>query len=138
MDSLELEKTWLVLQKISFKCQPFEVKLSKNIGIFSSRKIPRVIWVGLEKGINEIKELYSAIDQELANETFWRSEKNFIPHITMGRVKYLKYPDKLIKLLKNIEIPEISQSIHSMELMESHLTSQGPIYTVRSKFPFFK
>ena len=125
------------MQKISFKCQPFQVKISKNIGIFSSRKIPRVIWVGLEEGIKEIREIYGAIEHELAQECFWRSEKNITPHITIGRIKYLKYPNKFIDFLKNIKIPEISQSIQSMELMESQLTSQGPIYTVKSKFPFF-
>ncbi len=138
LNSLEIEKTLLALQKISFQYQPFEIDLLKRIGVFPSPTRPRVIWIGIEKGGSEVEKIYHAIEQELREEPFYRYNKKFTTHITLGRVKYLKYPNKLIEAMKNIKFENISQTIHSIELMESHLTPQGPIYTVISHFPLLQ
>jgi len=138
LNSLEIEKTLLVLEKISFQYQPFKIELLKRIGVFPSPKRPRVIWLGLENGYREVEDIYHVIEQELGEEDFYRNDKNFTAHITLGRVKYLKYPNKLIECLNNIQFKNISQTIHSIELMESYLTSQGPIYSVLSHFPLLQ
>jgi len=141
LNSIESEKVSLALKKISFQYNPFDITLTKNIGIFTNRNIPRVIWIGIETGSNKLKEICSSIEQELINETFLRIEKNFIPHITIGRIKKIKYKDELVKNLKNINFKDsedIKQNIQSIELMESQLTPNGPIYRLLNKFPFLQ
>lgn len=135
LNSIEIEKIWLALQKISFRYQPFIIKLAKKIEVFPNFKRPRVIWVGLEEGYNQLREIHGAIEQELREEDFYQTDKKYTAHITIGRVKFLKYPNKLAELIKKLEVEGFSQTIHSIELMESNLTPKGPIYTVKSQFP---
>lgn len=138
LNSLEIEKTLLALQKISFQFHPFEIDISKRIGVFPNPKRPRVIWIGIEKGFDKVKKIYHDLEKELREESFYRYDKIFTAHITLGRVKYLKYPNKLTEFVKSIQFENFSQTIHSIELMESYLTTQGPIYTVLGNFPFLQ
>jgi RNA 2',3'-cyclic 3'-phosphodiesterase len=138
LNTLAIEKTLITLQKLSSKYHSFQIVLSNKIGVFPDLKKPRVIWIGIEKGDNEINKIYHDIERELKNESFYRYDNKFSPHITLGRVKFIKYPTKLSDFLTNLEYKDFSQLIQSIELMESKLTSNGPIYTVISKFPFLK
>jgi 2'-5' RNA ligase len=138
INTLAIEKTLIVLQKLSSQYHSFQIVLSKKIGVFPNFKKPRVIWIGIEEGYNEVKKIYYDIERELKNKPFYRYDNKFSPHITLGRVKYIKYPANLAEFLRNHEHKDISQLIQSIELMESKLTSNGPIYTVISKFPFLK
>ena len=138
LNTLQIEKTILALQKISSQYQSFKIELSKKIGVFPNPDNPRVIWIGVEKGCLGVEEIYHTIKQELGNESFYSYDKIFTTHITLGRVKYLKYPDKLIEFLKSIQFENIFQTIHSIELMESNLTPKGPVYTVISSFPLLQ
>ncbi len=132
---LEIEKTLLNLQKISSQHQSFKIDLSKNIGLFPGPGRPRVIWIGIEKGYSEVEKIYHDIERSLMKEGFYRKDKDFAAHITLGRIKYLKNSDKFIDDINNIQFKNISQRIRSIELMESNLTPQGPIYTIIKTFP---
>ncbi|MDD2352006.1 MAG: RNA 2',3'-cyclic phosphodiesterase [Candidatus Caldatribacteriota bacterium] len=138
LNSLEIEKILIALQKVSFKTNSFNISLSKGIGVFPNSKKPRVLWIGIEKGAEELKRIHYFIEQELINESFYIREKIFTPHITLGRIKYIKYPSKLIELENNIKYKDISQKIISIDFMESNLTSKGPIYNKISYFPFLQ
>ena len=139
LNRLEIEKISLALQKLSSKYQPFRINLSKRIGIFPGTKKPRVIWIGIEKGnSSEVEKIYHDIERELQEEAFYHNDKKFTTHITLGRIKYVKYPNNLIDFMQKIIFKDISQMVHSVELMESNLTTKGPIYGVISKFPFLQ
>ncbi len=138
LNRLEIEKISLALQKLSSKYQPFRINLSKRIGIFPSTKKPRVIWIGVEKGNSEVEKIYHDIERELQGESFYDNDKKFTTHITLGRVKYIKYPNNLIEFMKEIGFKDISQMVNSVELMESNLTTKGPIYGVISQYPFLQ
>ncbi len=138
LNRLEIEKISLTLQQLSSKYQPFRINLSKSIGIFPSTKKPRVIWIGVEKGSREVEKIYHDIERELQGESFYRIDNKFTTHITLGRVKYIKYPNNLIEFMKKIDFKDISQTVNSIELMESTLTAKGPIYGVISEFSFLQ
>ncbi len=136
LNSFEIQNTISALQKISPSFSPFTFRLAKKIDVFPGTGNPRVIWVGLEKGNREIERIYQAIELELRKETFYRSDKKFTPHITLGRIKFPKFSNLLIKHLDQIQVSTLSQKIHSIELMESHLAAEGPTYTVIRNFQF--
>lgn len=138
LNRLEIEKISLALQELSSKYQPFRINLSKRIGIFPSIKKPRVIWIGVENGNSKIEKIYHDIERKLQGESFYHNDKKFTTHITLGRVKYIKYPNNLIEFMEKIHFKDVSQMINSVELMESNLTTKGPIYGVISKFLFLK
>ncbi|MBP8717872.1 MAG: RNA 2',3'-cyclic phosphodiesterase [Candidatus Atribacteria bacterium] len=135
LDSMAIEKTKAVLQKVSQQYQPFFIELSENIGMFPNFKRPRVIWIGVEKGSNKIVEIYQALENELKTESFYQTENNFSVHITLARIKYIKNSQKMVDYLKTIEIDNLSQKVQSIDLMESCLTNEGPIYHVLKHFP---
>ena len=85
------------LKKITFK--PFSAVLD-NIGVFPSESYIKVIWIGL-KPEEPILELQKTIDEAL--KKMFKKEKNFKPHLTVARVKYIKDKNGFIDKLKNIK-----------------------------------
>jgi len=138
---ISLEQTELIkseLKKIANRCSPFIIRLSSNIGVFPTYKMPRIIWVGIKEGISELKELYNSIENKLSNKGFPRENKDFSGHITIGRVKFIRDKTNFIQILKRIEVNNFTQEVGSIDLMESKLTPSGPIYNITAKFPLLK
>ena len=98
----------------------------KYMGVFPNENYIRIIWVGATKLIPIFKE----IDKKLSEMGF-KKEKDYIPHITIGRVKFTK-DKKLLKSkidkYKNVELGTLE--VKNIVLMKSELTKEGPIYEV--------
>lgn len=115
-----------ILSEIRFK--PFNVVV-KDIGVFPSYGNIRVIWVGIEEGAEKLKSLQSEIEGKLVALGFKR-EKEFIPHLTIGRVKSGRNKDRLINTLNEFKDFVFGrQLIDVIHLKKSTLTSKGPIYS---------
>jgi 2'-5' RNA ligase len=127
-----------ILKEITSRYSPFIIKLSSNIGIFPTYQMPRIIWVGIKEGISELKELYNSIEDNLFTQGFPREDKDFYGHITIGRVKFIRDRTNFIQILKRIEVNNFTQEVGSIDLMESKLTPDGPIYNITAKFPLLK
>ena len=138
ISSEQTELLKLILKEITSRYSPFIIKLSSDIGIFPTYQMPRIIWTGIKEGANQLHELYSSIETMLYKEGFPRENKDFSSHITIGRVKYIKDKDNFIQIIKRIEISNLSQEVKSIDLMESKLTPNGPIYNIIAKFPLLK
>ena len=141
LGDISLEQTELlklILKEITSRYSPFIIKLSSDIGIFPTYQMPRIIWTGIKEGANQLHELYSSIETMLYKEGFPRENKEFSSHITIGRVKYIKDKDNFIQMLKSIAVGNFSQEVGSIDLMESKLTPNGPIYNVTVKLPLLK
>jgi len=138
---ISLEQTQLIkseLKEISNRCSPIIIKLSSNIGIFPTYKMPRIIWVGIKEGTNDLKEIYNSIENNLSNKGFPRENKDFSSHITIGRVKFIRDKANFIQILKRIEVNNLTHEVNSIDLMESKLTPNGPIYNIAARFPLLK
>ena len=131
----EIEKTSAILQNVSTKYQHFRAGLSKNIGVLPNISRPRVIWIGIEKGNDIISNIYQSIEKKLKSEPFYEKENQFKPHITLARIKYIEHQNKLSECIKNIKINPLTEPVKTIELMESQLLKEGPIYTIIKSFP---
>jgi len=138
ISSEQMELIKLILKEITSRYSPFIIKLSSNMGIFPTYKMPRIIWVGIKEGISELKGLYNYLEDNLSNKDFPREDKDFSGHITIGRVKIIKDKTNFIQIVKRISVNNLSQEVGSIDLMESKLTPNGPIYNIIAKFPLFK
>lgn len=99
----------------------------KNCGCFPNKNVIKVLWLGLEDG-SPIKDLQKDLDNEFKKLGF-KKERNFISHLTIGRVKSPKNKKEIrvtIEKLENIEIGQMKVS--RISLKKSTLTPQGPIY----------
>ena len=110
------------LKKIKFEL--FSVYLDST-GVFPSENYIRVVWVGL-KPEEEIIRLQENIDERL--KKWFKKEKNFKPHLTLARVKFVEDKNKFIEKLKKIKVENKKIDVNNFKLIKSTLTEKGPIY----------
>jgi 2'-5' RNA ligase len=115
----ELEKRFRGEKKIP-------VKLG-GIGSFLDRGSVRVLWIGIDKGTEEIKKLAEEVENLTAKFGFPREKRPFVPHLTVARArKHSKR--KFIPRDFNVDINLPEFFIREIVLYKSTLTPQGPIY----------
>lgn len=101
-----------------------------GVGVFPTPRRPRVIWVGIENGREQLEDIAEGVEQALVRTGFEKERKPFRSHITIGRVKESKPVDGLVEGLQELDAQGLGlQSVDSLVLMESVLRSGGPIYT---------
>ena len=107
-----------------------------GLGIFGSSYAPKVIWVGIEP-YAELSALMKSLHNDLKNIGFETDRQNLVPHLTLGRIKFLK--DKISFNRAILQYKTISSApihISGMILYESILHREGPVYNALEKFPF--
>lgn len=97
-------------------------------GVFKNFWDPRVIWVGIRSS-EKLFMLYNAIAEGLKREGFGIEERQFRPHLTLGRVKSYKDTENLKSVIEKYRDKQF-QVVHVNEviLFESILMQTGPIY----------
>ena len=126
-----------VLEKRSAGTSPISLKLA-GLGIFGSSYAPKVVWVGIEP-YKDLSTLMKNIHAELKTIGFEPDRQNIIPHLTLGRIKFLK--DKIIfnRTIDRFKtISSLPIRITEIILYESILHREGPEYIALEKFPFLK
>ncbi|MEK7803817.1 MAG: RNA 2',3'-cyclic phosphodiesterase, partial [Deltaproteobacteria bacterium] len=76
-----------ILEGIAGRSFSFEISV-KGVGTFPAAGNPRVIWVGIEEN-KDMLQLYNNIEEGLATLGFEKEMRDFKPHITLGRIKFL-------------------------------------------------
>ncbi len=109
------------LSKIHFS--PVKVTV-KGIGVFPNEDYVRVIWAGC----TGLEPLVKQIEEVLA----FKSEEQFVGHITIARVKKKVNLRDFIHSHKNAKFGEFVAD--RFELKSSQLTKTGPIYLTISEF----
>ena len=98
-----------------------------GIGAFPKPNSPRVIWIGVNDGVNELEKLAETIRSKLSDIGF-SPDKKFKPHVTIFRVKN-KIEDLSSKLEKFSSCSFGKQLVSEIKLKKSELSNQGSIYT---------
>ncbi len=125
------------VKQLSLEFTSFELEF-EGIGIFKNIRDPRVIWVGTRENI-AIRKLKSRIDDELIRLGFEGEKREFRPHLTIGRIKWIRNKsilEEMVKLYKNCEIQRAE--INEMIYYESILRPDGPEYLPLLIAPFKK
>lgn len=133
-----LKKVLQASREVAAKFSSFKIKI-KGTGVFPDSPSPRVIWVGIEGGENNLETLARQLEEELARQGFAKERRKWVPHLTLGRVKVLKKKGKLRELVlkyKGIEGGEME--IRNISVIESRLTPKGPIYTLLERIPLIR
>jgi len=111
--------------------EPFSFELF-GCGAFPSENYIKVLWLGSkneEKFVNLGEELQTAF-----TELGFKKSK-FSPHLTLFRVKSKKNKKQIQDVLRNYKETSFGTvEVTELQLMESVLTPQGPIYTVVERF----
>lgn len=110
----------------------FSYKLEK-LGVFPSKSRPRVFWVGVGNGSNELIRIQEKIDIELTKIGFEREKRSFHPHLTIARIKKPISLDEFLESRKEIEWSGIDNLVESVILYESALSPQGAKYSIKEE-----
>jgi 2'-5' RNA ligase len=95
---------------------------------------PRVLWVGLEGG-PELAELQASCESALAGEGFPREERDFHPHLTLGRVRSPQGLRPVLEELDKSKDEEFGRmTVTRIAFYQSRLKPGGAEYTVLSQF----
>jgi RNA 2',3'-cyclic 3'-phosphodiesterase len=111
----------------------FEI-IIRGAGVFKNFKDPRVIWTGIEPSGN-LNILQESIKSGLRDTGISLEERNFSPHLTLGRIKSILDIEafkKLIEGYSNLELQ--NQDVTEVILYESSLFHSGPVYKPLNKF----
>ncbi|HLN53601.1 MAG TPA: RNA 2',3'-cyclic phosphodiesterase [Lentimicrobium sp.] len=121
------------LSKASKNIRPFTLTLEKT-GIFGSKYDPKVIWFGIHEN-SPLQQLHSHITDCLADVEYFADRQNFVPHITVGRIKEIKdkrFFQAIIDRFANVSL--LARNITEFSLYKSELKKEGPIHTVLETF----
>jgi 2'-5' RNA ligase len=105
----------------------------KGLGGFPNVKNPRVIWVGVDKGKENLAVIQRRIEEELFKKDFPREERGFSPHLTLGRVKSFQNMERLAEQIKKINFETTEFPVKEVVVMKSQLHPAGAIYTPMRK-----
>jgi 2'-5' RNA ligase len=114
-----------------------EFTLSVNgTGTFPDSEKPKVFWLGIEEGYDELSDTQSIVDELSFEYKETQREEKFVPHITIGRIHPAKKNTKFdVTTFLNAVYSPIEIPINIVNLYESCLTPAGPRYKILAEFP---
>jgi 2'-5' RNA ligase len=94
----------------------------------------KVLWVGAGQNCNELVELQSDVDEDLAKAGQRKEARRFTGHLTLCRIRNPRAGLVLAAMSKEYEKLELgSLEVEDVCVYQSELTPTGPIYTVLSR-----
>ncbi|MCC6420087.1 MAG: RNA 2',3'-cyclic phosphodiesterase [Gemmataceae bacterium] len=115
--------------------QPGFAMTVERASCFGNPRRPRTLWAGVGDGTQAVCALHDAIEAPLLElGCYRREERQFTPHITLGRVRSERSADGLATALARQAGWRGGETlVRAVHVMGSELTPQGPIYTVLSR-----
>jgi 2'-5' RNA ligase len=123
----EIETITDIMEQTASGFGAFEFDI-KGLGVFGSSYRPRVIWFGLHN--NEgLKSFGNLLLDELDKAGFPRDRQNFVPHLTVGRIKFIKDKNLLREIVHHHKESFFQHVLaDKIILYESVLKKDGPQY----------
>ena len=121
------------LEEACAQNQPFTLTINK-IGVFGSHYHPEVIWLGFDH-FEPFRKLFEDLEPKLQTIGFEPNYGNFVPHITLGRIKNLHDKRKFWEYIEQAQKESFAQdlTISELHLYQSFLHKDGPEYKVIGK-----
>ncbi len=124
------------VEKPCMRYGPFNISL-KGLGVFSNRRNPRVLWIGLEGDTERMNYFRDALQKSLKSFREGAGERRFSPHLTLGRFRKGSRPSEhLDDLLSRYQ--DLASSVCTLEeliLFKSDLNPKGAAYTKLNSWP---
>lgn len=74
------------LDKASTSLDPFQFAFG-GTGVFPHPGKPRVLWIGMQKGQQEVVKVSEIVGLHLSEMGFAKENREFHPHLTLGRLR---------------------------------------------------
>ncbi len=126
-----LELLTKLLQSEVGRYTPFEVSVG-DIGAFPSIRRPRVVWVGV-KAPADLQALQHGIEAETARLGYAHEEREFSPHLTLGRVSRnatSQDVQRISEVIGSVKVGFLGAArVQAVNLYRSDLNPHGSVYT---------
>ena len=117
----------------NIECNNFQLTIT-GTGVFPSSNLPKVLWLGVCKGIDELTSLHSQVEKSIKIFKENTEETTFKPHITIAKIRRKYTKIDVLPFLNTVYSP-IELDVNSICLYESKLSPEGAQYTVINTFP---
>lgn len=123
-----------VCQSVAQTCAAHDdfVMAVDGVGCFPNRRRPHTIWVGIGAGTQNLVALHDALEPPLMELGYRREDRQYTPHLTLGRVQGPSTPQLTEALTKQLAWHGGEIAIEEVLIMSSELRADGPIYSVIS------
>lgn len=101
-----------------------------GLGCFPNIRNPRVIWCGIEGETEKLSHIQQCIETTCAQFGFALEDRNFHPHLTLGRINSKRNLKPLMDCIKIGSDLESSFCADHFNIYRSDLKPQGAIYTI--------
>ena len=117
------------------KFSPFSLQI-EGLGAFPKTTAPRVLWVGVSTGEQELVALAGAAEKACQALRFEPEERPFRGHLTIGRIRSGKQLASLVQLLEGIKFKgSVLSPIEKVILFQSTLSPSEPTYKRLAEIP---
>jgi 2'-5' RNA ligase len=105
------------------------------VGLFKNLRNPRVIWIGI-KSCPPLAQAVQILGNTLISFGYPADPVEFVPHLTLGRVKEIKQTEKLVRLIEKYKNESFGTAeVREIIYYESMLHPEGPVYIPLARFP---
>jgi len=107
----------------------FEIAI-EGLGYFPAKGAPRVAWLGIKAGADELARMAAQIDQAVMKLGFAGETRPWQPHITLGRIHSAYRTAELLSLMESTSTAGFELfKADRVIMMRSQLGRGTPIYT---------
>ena len=139
MGDVQKEQMGPIQDVVKDVCQgygPFSIAI-KGIGLFGSRRNPRVLWIGLDGAIDRMVCFKDDLQKGLRPFGIMDEKRRFKPHLTLGRfrkgARTGTHLDDLLSKYHDLTSPD--RIIEELALFESDLRPGGAVYSRLNGWP---
>ena len=139
MGNVQEEQIKPIQDTVKEVCQgygPFSIAI-KGIGLFGSRRNPRVLWIGLNGAINRMACFRDDLQKKLRRFGIKEEKRRFKPHLTLGRFRKGgragAHLNDLLSKYHDLTSPECT--IEELVLFKSDLKPGGAVYSKLNGWP---
>lgn len=134
VDELEVLRVCRAVAAVAQTTAPFTLVV-EGLGAFPHTRRPKILWVGVKDGTEELRHLHEALEAPLlAMGAYRREERAYTPHLTLGRLSDEDRADRWAPVFtKHADWQAGETTVSEVLVMSSELRREGPVYTVLSR-----
>jgi len=133
---VQIDQVISVLHETALNFAALQFDLN-GVGFFNRNRQPKVLFVNIESD-QILRQLATEIDMKLSKLGFDKEQREFSPHLTLGRIKHLKNKPLFFKTMEEykndfIQQVKISEIIYYQSILKPGGAEYKPIIKVGLK-----
>ena len=131
----DIPKIIQACQKVAKDHQPFTMDFNRT-GLFGSNHSPRVLWLGMKDEPQALYDLEEDVLNVFDGLGYLRDRQNFVPHLTVCRIKQLIDKSFFQQIYQGIEQKTyLHADVNEIVYFQSFLQPTGAFYKTLKKIP---